>query len=95
MFICRSVTAQIGIYVAQNGNLTVYAAIRQLENYIPHDPYDLNIDLKDVIELSIGPRDNYDGIRSCITYNPPRGSKPGYQIRRGVSVGYFLRCSMS
>ena len=42
--------------------------------------------LEDMLELSVGPRDNYDGIRSCLTYNPPGGYKPGYQSERAVSI---------
>ena len=48
-------------------------------------PNDLNYTLKDVLEVSVGPKDNNDGIKSCITYNPPGPITPGYQNKRGVS----------
>ena len=47
-------------------------------------PHTLSYDLQDVFQLSVGPRDNYDGIKSCLTYNPPGDSTPGYQRKRGV-----------
>ena len=46
----------------------------------------LTYKLQDMLELSVGPRDNYDGIRSCFTYNPPGRYKPGYQGERAVSI---------
>ena len=79
---CRSVSAYLFINVAPNGSVSVNTIIEHLGNL---HPYDLNYDITGVIETSIGPRDNYDGIRSCFTYNPIAGSKPGYQLRRGVS----------
>ena len=48
-------------------------------------PHNITYDLEDMLELSVGPRDNYDGIRSCLTYNPPGKFKPGYQGARAVS----------
>ena len=71
----RSVSTHISIDVSQNGSLSMN-----------NQPHDLKYDLTDAIELSVGPRDNYDGIKSCVTYNPPGGSKPGYQMKRGVST---------
>ena len=47
-------------------------------------PQKLKYDLKDILELSVGPRDNNDGIKSCFTYNPPGAYKPGVQIERMV-----------
>ena len=49
-------------------------------------PYDVDFDLDDMFEISIGPRDMYDGIKSCLTYNPPGGSTPGYKRTLGVSA---------
>ena len=53
-------------------------------------PHHMNIDLNNVFEISVGPRDNYDGIKSCLTYNPPGGSKPGFQRKRGVSTRVLM-----
>ena len=49
-------------------------------------PHDVDIDLDDIFEISVGPRDMNDGIKSCLTYNPPGESTPGYQRTRGVSA---------
>ena len=48
-------------------------------------PDELQQDLKDMLEVTVGPSDNYDGIKACLTYNPPGAYKPGYQRDRGVS----------
>ena len=34
-------------------------------------PDELQQDLKDMLEVTVGPSDNYDGIKACLTYNPP------------------------
>ena len=64
----------MNITVGQNGSLSLNA-----------HPHEVHHDLKDMVQLTIGPSDNYDGIKACLTYNPPRESKPGYQRDRGVS----------
>ena len=69
----RSESTQIFIRVSQDGSLSMTAF-----------PHNLSYDLQDVFQLSVGPRDNYDGIKSCLTYNPPGDSTPGYQRERGV-----------
>ena len=71
----RSVSTYIFLQVSQNGSLSIGSY-----------PQPLNYDLKDVFKMSVGPRDNYDGIKSCLTYNPPGGFRPGYQTTRGVST---------
>ena len=48
-------------------------------------PYDLHYNLTDVLQLTLGPKENNDGIKSCMTYNPPEANKPGFQQRRAVS----------
>ena len=53
-------------------------------------PPGLTYDLNDAFKISVSPRDNYDGIQSCLTYNPLGGSKPGYQRKRGVGVLYVF-----
>ena len=77
----RSVSTNIAIDVSQNGSILMNAY-----------PVDLNNNFKDVIEISVGPRDNYDGVKSCLTYNPPGDSKPGYQMDRAVSVLSQMVC---
>ena len=72
-------STHIAIYASQNGSLSMIA-----------NPPHMNFDLNDVFEISVGPRDNYDGIKSCLTYNPPGGSKPGFQRKRGVSAGVLM-----
>ena len=57
-------------------------------------PHELQYKLNDLFEISVGPRDNYDGIKSCLTYNPPKSSHPGYQPAFGVSILYLL-CDQS
>ena len=49
-------------------------------------PYDLHYDLKDILEISVGPRDNNDGIKACLTYNPPGAYKTGFQQERSVCL---------
>ena len=71
----RTHSTNIRIQVGQNGSIHLDAHPHQL----PHD-------LKDMLKLSVGPRDNYDGIKSCMTYNPPGRFKPGYQGERAVSL---------
>ena len=56
-------------------------------------PYDVDFELDNMFEISVGPRDMYDGIKSCLTYNPPGGSTPGYQRTRGVSAFIRLLCN--
>ena len=46
------------------------------------DPHGL--DLTDMLQLSIGPRANSGGFRSCMTYNPPGSYRPGALEERGV-----------
>ena len=72
---CRSTSTEfsINLNITQNGLLRVNAK-----------PHDLKYKLEDVFEISVGPRDKYDGIKSCLTYNPPGSSKPGYQEDRSV-----------
>ena len=65
----------MNISVGLNGSLSLNAY-----------PHELQHDMKDMVELTIGPSDNYDGIKACLTYNSPRESKPGYQRARGVSL---------
>ena len=62
------------IDVGQNGSISMNAS-----------PHELHSDLKDMFELTVGPSDNYDGIKTCLTYNSPGESTPGYQRDRGVS----------
>ena len=57
-------------------------------------PYNVDFDLDDMFEISVGPRDMYDGIKSCLTYNPPGGSTPGYQRTRGVSAFNGILCEV-
>ena len=45
----------------------------------------LNFNLTDILQLTYGPRENNDGVRSCLTYNPPGSYKPGAQQERSVS----------
>ena len=67
---------ETGLYidVGQNGSISMSSS-----------PHELHHDLKDMFELTVGPRDTYDGIKACLTYNSPGESKPGYQRDRGVS----------
>ena len=58
----------------RSGSLTAYA----------NPLLNLDINLEDMLHISIGPRDQYDGIKSCLTYNPIERSKPGYQQDRMV-----------
>ena len=74
MFNLRTEPALMFINITQDGSLS-------LNSY----PHELHYDLKDVLQISVGPKDNYDGIKACLTYNPPGVSKPGYQADRGVS----------
>ena len=55
-------------------------------------PYDVDFELDDMFEISVGPRDMYDGIKSCLTYNPQGGSTPGYQRTLGVRAFKGLKC---
>ena len=66
----------VNIGIAQNGSIYMNTSHQKLQN--------------DNLELSIGPSDNYDGIKACLTYNSPGESKPGYQKDRGVSFMYCL-----
>ena len=70
----RTKSTLMNITVGQNGSLSLNAY-----------PHEFHYDLKKMVELTIGPSDNYDGIKACLTYNSPRKSKPGYQRDRGVS----------
>ena len=75
MFCFRTESTLLYIDVGQNGSISMNAS-----------PHELHSDLKeDMFELTVGPRDNYDGIKACLTYNSPGESKPGYQRDRGVS----------
>ena len=80
----RSLSAHIFINVAENGSLLLSTHPPVLNHELSSHVYNYNLD--DVLEISVGPRDNYDGIKSCLTYNPPDASKPGYQTQRGVRV---------
>ena len=75
MLNCRSTSTEfsLNIYITQNGSYRVNSK-----------PHDLKYKLKDVFEISVGPSEKYDGIKSCLTYHPPGGSKPGYQEDRSV-----------
>ena len=84
MFHFRSKSAHVLFYIAQNGSLSITTIPHNLNNDLK--AHVLSYDLNDVFEISVGPRDHYDGIKSCLTYNPPDGSQPGYQRQRGVSV---------
>ena len=63
-----------------------------LMNAFPHDVDIVDFDWNGIFEISFGPRDMHDGIKSCLTYNPPGGSTPGYQRTRGVSAFEGLLC---
>ena len=63
----------MNIGIGQNGSVYKNTSI-----------HDLHYDLNEILEISIGPSDNYDGIKACLTYNSPGESKPGYQTDRGV-----------
>ena len=54
----------------------------------------LDFNLTDILQLTYGPRENNDGVRSCLTYNPPGSYKPGAQQERSVSklVQYLQSC---
>ena len=69
---CRTASTIFGIS-SSSGALTIYG-----------NPYPLNLNLEDVLALSVGPRDKFDGIKSCLTYTPPGDTEPGYQSDRGV-----------
>ena len=52
----------------------------------PHEvEYDIS-HIHDMLEISVGPRDSYNGIKACLTYNPRIGVKPGYQNDRAVGL---------
>ena len=63
------------IHKSRNGSITIHG-----------DPYNLQYDLKDLFEMSVGPRDNNDGIKACLTYNSPGGYKTGIQTEHAVSL---------
>ena len=69
----------MNIGIGQNGSI-----------YINTSRHELHHDLDEILEISIGPSDDYDGIKACLTYNSPGESKPGYQKDRGVSFMYCL-----
>ena len=66
----------VNIGIAQNGSIYMNTSHQELRN--------------DILELSIGPSDDYNGIKACLTYNSPGESKPGYQKDRGVSFMFRL-----
>ena len=73
MLHCRTLSGRFNVTVTQDRSIEVYG-----------HPSGIDYSLNDVIETSVGPRDRYDGIKSCFTYNPPGNSEPGYQIDRQV-----------
>ena len=52
------------------------------------DPHKWGYNLTDILQLSHGPREQRDGLRSCLTYNPPGSYEPGLQKERAVSYFY-------
>ena len=74
-YYCRTASTYFIISSTKKGPLRVFGY-----------PYHLNYNLEDALELSIGPRDKFDGIKSCLTYNPPGESEPGYQSDRVVGL---------
>ena len=72
----------ISIKTTKNGSLLIETYDQDFNQQFNQ----FNDKLEDAIEMSVGPRDHFDGIRSCLTYTPPEGSKPGYQASRSVSV---------
>ena len=70
----RTRSTGIHIEVGQNESISFKAR-----------PHKFQHDLKDMLELTVGPNDKYNGIKACLTYNPPGVSKPGYQTDRSVS----------
>ena len=74
MFYFRTESTRMYIEVGLNESISLNAS-----------PHKLHHDLKDMLELTVGPNDNYKGIKACLTYNTPGGSKPGYQEGRSVS----------
>ena len=75
-FYIRTESTAIHIKVEQNESIISFDAI----------PYQLQHDIEDMLEVTVGPSDNYDGIKACLTYNSPGTYKPGYQRDRGVSI---------
>ena len=71
--------ANFTIYSGQNGSLT-----------IDDGPNNLHYDLKDVLEISYGPSAFNDGIRACLTYNPPGAYKSGFQPDKAVCLSLSL-----
>ena len=41
---------------------------------------------KDFFAISVGPTEQNDGIKACLTYNPPGTYMPGFQLDLGVSL---------
>ena len=76
---CRTDSTKMRIHFEQNGSITLDGC-----------PHDLHYDLKDILEVSVGPRDNNDGIKACLTYNPPGAYKPGFQQDRSVCYSTSL-----
>ena len=74
MLYLRAESTLLRIGIGKNGSIYLNASL-----------HDVHFDLKDILEVTVGPNDNYDGIKACLTYNSPRASKPGYQSDRGVS----------
>ena len=73
--------ANFTIYSGQNGSLT-----------IDDGPNNLHYDLKDVLEISYGPSAFNDGIRACLTYNPPGAYKSGFQPDKAVGLSLIKLC---
>ena len=46
--------------------------------------------LSDIIQISVGPKEDNGGLQPCITYNPPGPYKPGLTPERNVSTECYL-----
>ena len=53
---------------------------------VTSDPHVSEIKLDNMLEVSYGPKANSEGIKSCLTYNPPGGYQAGFQEERSVSI---------
>ena len=74
----RTKSTYVSFKIVSNGSLI-----------IDENPLKVRYDMKeieDMLDISIGPKDNYNGIKACLTYNPTRPVKPGYQTDRAVSL---------
>ena len=69
----RTDSTNMHIHLGQNGSIT-----------LDGDPHSLHYDLNDILKISAGPRDNNDGIKASLTYNPPGAYKTGFQVDRSV-----------